>query len=66
MGEEMNALKKNQTWSLVPKPEGVHPISYKWVYIIKRNVLLTDLKRGLLLEVFHLSTERTTKKHSAR
>ena len=35
MEEEILALKQNQTWNLVPKPEGVKPISCKWVYKLK-------------------------------
>ena len=37
MKEEIAALKQNQTWELVPKPRDVEPISYKWVYKIKRR-----------------------------
>ncbi|KAI3789909.1 hypothetical protein L2E82_02715 [Cichorium intybus] len=37
MEEEMSALKGNQTWELVPKPNGVKPISCKWVYKVKRQ-----------------------------
>ncbi|GAA0168961.1 transmembrane signal receptor [Lithospermum erythrorhizon] len=32
MEEEILALKQNQTWDLVLKPESVKPISCKWVY----------------------------------
>jgi hypothetical protein len=35
MEEEILALKQNQTWNLVPKPEGVKPLSCKWVYKLK-------------------------------
>jgi transposase InsO family protein len=35
MEEEMTALRQNQTWELVPKPNGVKPISCKWVYKVK-------------------------------
>ncbi|GAA0176326.1 hypothetical protein LIER_29334 [Lithospermum erythrorhizon] len=35
MEEEILALKQNQTWDLVPKLEGVKPISCKWVYKLK-------------------------------
>ncbi|KAL6335511.1 hypothetical protein AAG906_029754 [Vitis piasezkii] len=38
MKEEITALKRNQTWELVPKPRDVEPISYKWVYKIKRRI----------------------------
>lgn len=37
MREEMSTLDKNETWELVPEPEGVQPISCKWVYRIKRK-----------------------------
>jgi hypothetical protein len=35
MKEEIEALKGNQIWELVPKPKDVRPISCKWVYKIK-------------------------------
>ncbi|CAN1849719.1 Retrovirus-related Pol polyprotein from transposon TNT 1-94 [Linum perenne] len=35
MKEEIDALDYNETWDLVPKPEGVKPISCKWVYKVK-------------------------------
>lgn len=35
MNEEISALKANQTWDLVPKPEEVKPISCRWVYKLK-------------------------------
>lgn len=38
MDDEFNALMKNGTWDLVPKPEGVQPVSCKWVYKIKRKI----------------------------
>lgn len=37
MKEEIAALKRNQTWELVPKLRDVEPISCKWVYKIKRR-----------------------------
>ena len=37
MQEEIEALNKNQTWELVPKPENCEPITYKWVYRLKRK-----------------------------
>jgi hypothetical protein len=37
MKEEIEALKGNQTWELVPKPKDVRPISCKWVYKIKTH-----------------------------
>ncbi|WOH04396.1 hypothetical protein DCAR_0623805 [Daucus carota subsp. sativus] len=37
MEEEIIALKQNETWDLVPKPPGIKPISFKWVYKIKTH-----------------------------
>ena len=37
MKEEIAALKRNQTWELVPKPRDLEPIACKWVYKIKRR-----------------------------
>jgi hypothetical protein len=37
MDEEMQALRKNETWDLVPKPKGVDPVTCKWVYKLKRK-----------------------------
>ena len=35
MDEEYSALKKNQTWHLVPEKKGMNVIDCKWVYRIK-------------------------------
>ena len=37
MDEEMAALDANETWDLVPLPEGKNAIGCKWVYKIKHN-----------------------------
>ena len=37
MNDEMNALIRNQTWDLVPKPKEVKPITCKWVYKVKEK-----------------------------
>ncbi|KAE8667244.1 hypothetical protein F3Y22_tig00112428pilonHSYRG00010 [Hibiscus syriacus] len=37
MQEEIEALHKNNTWGLVPLPQGKKPIGNKWVFKIKRN-----------------------------
>ncbi|GJX59599.1 PLAC8 family protein [Tanacetum coccineum] len=37
MEEKLDALERNQTWELSPKPKDVKPISCKWVYKIKRR-----------------------------
>jgi hypothetical protein len=38
MQEEYDFLVINNTWSLVPLPEGRKPISYKWVLKIKHGI----------------------------
>jgi hypothetical protein len=35
--DEMNAIIRNQTWDLVPKPKEVKPITSKWVYKVKQK-----------------------------
>lgn len=35
--EEIDALLKNKTWSLVPKPQNKNIIDSKWVFAIKRD-----------------------------
>ncbi|KAE8710792.1 hypothetical protein F3Y22_tig00110319pilonHSYRG00355 [Hibiscus syriacus] len=37
MQEEIETLHKNNTWDLVPLPQGRKPIGNKWVFKIKRN-----------------------------
>lgn len=37
MPEEMRALEKNQTWELVPRPNGVIPVGCKWNFNQKYN-----------------------------
>ena len=37
MDSEYNSLIKNQTWELVPLPEGKTAIGTRWIYKIKRN-----------------------------
>ena len=32
---ELDAMESNQTWSIVPLPQGKHYIGCKWVYKIK-------------------------------
>ena len=34
---ELQAIKDNDTWTLVPLPKGRKPIGCKWVFLIKRN-----------------------------
>lgn len=35
--EEIDALMKNETWDLVPKPKDPQHVSCKWVYRLKRK-----------------------------
>ncbi|KAK3005199.1 hypothetical protein RJ639_016441 [Escallonia herrerae] len=37
MEEETNALLRNDTWELVPKPKDVEPVTCKWVYKVKKK-----------------------------
>ncbi|KAK0588036.1 hypothetical protein LWI29_033216 [Acer saccharum] len=45
MLEKMNSLEKNQTWSLVRKPEKQKVIACRWLYKIKEGVEQNDLVR---------------------
>ena len=40
MIEEMESLRKNQTWQLVDLPEGARPIGSKWIFTRKK--ILSD------------------------
>ena len=37
MNEEIEALNKNGTWDLVPKPKDAEIITCKWVYKLKKK-----------------------------
>ncbi|GKF23065.1 ribonuclease H-like domain, reverse transcriptase, RNA-dependent DNA polymerase [Tanacetum coccineum] len=37
MKVELDAIEKNQTWSLIDLPAGRKPIGLKWVYKLKRD-----------------------------
>lgn len=37
MDTEHQALIRNNTWRLVPRPKGKNIIGCKWVYKVKRN-----------------------------
>lgn len=50
MDEEMNALTRNETWDLVPKPKDVDLITCKCVYKIKWKADgSVDIRQGWLL-----------------
>jgi hypothetical protein len=38
MLEEIDSIKSNKTWRLVPLPPGHRPIGLKWVYKLKKNI----------------------------
>jgi len=38
MQEEMMELEKNETWGLVPLPNGKRPVGYRWVYMAMLNL----------------------------
>ncbi|KAL0314880.1 UNVERIFIED_CONTAM: Retrovirus-related Pol polyprotein from transposon RE1, partial [Sesamum angustifolium] len=37
MQDEIEALRRNDTWELVPKPENSQPVTCKWVYRLKKK-----------------------------
>ena len=37
MNQEYNSLIENNTWELVPLPEGRSPVGSKWIFKIKTN-----------------------------
>ena len=37
MNEEIEAIKRNNTWDLTDLPKGAQPIGVKWVYMKKTN-----------------------------
>jgi hypothetical protein len=37
MQEEIDSVKRNQTWELADLPQGHRAITLKWVYKLKRN-----------------------------
>ena len=37
MVEELSAIERNKTWTLVKAPPGIKPIRVKWVYRMKKD-----------------------------
>ena len=37
MNEKNKSMEDNKVWELVPFPEGVKPIDYKWIFKTKRD-----------------------------
>ena len=38
MNKEINSIEENKVWTLTDLPDGVRPVSCKWVYKTKRDV----------------------------
>lgn len=55
MQQEFEALQRNNTWDLVPLPQGRKPIGCKWVFRIKENPdgSLNKHKARLVAKGFH-------------
>ena len=64
METELNALKLNNTWDLVPIPPGKKSIGCQWVYKIKLQAdgSLERYKAKLMAQVIHKNLVLTTKK----
>ena len=53
---ELNCLAKREVFGpVVPTPENVKPVGYRWVFVRKRNEIMKsyDIKLALLHKVFH-------------
>ena len=59
MDEEIEAIKKNQTWKLVNLPEGKDAIGVKWIYKTKFDVdgNVVKHKARLVAKVFSQQPE---------
>nr|KYP50346.1 Retrovirus-related Pol polyprotein from transposon TNT 1-94 [Cajanus cajan] len=55
MGEELEALHKNQTWQLVPRTSNMHVIGSKWVFKskLKPDGSLDRLKARVVAKGYH-------------
>ncbi|KAL0322020.1 UNVERIFIED_CONTAM: hypothetical protein Scaly_2498400 [Sesamum calycinum] len=54
MQDEIEALRRNDTWELMPKLENSQPVTWKWVYRLKKksDSVIDLYKARLLLMVF--------------
>ena len=55
MHEELTALKKNNTWTLIPRTPNMHVIGRKWIFKVKldANGDVERLKARLVANGFH-------------
>lgn len=55
MLDELLALERNKTWSLVPLPPGRKYIGYKWVFKVKKNLdgIVHKHKAWVVAKGFH-------------
>ena len=67
MDEEMDALDVNETWDLVPLPEGKNVIGCKWVYKVKYNSdgTISRYKARLVARAMHKLMVLIMRKHLA-
>ena len=42
MDEEMESLRINRTWELVPKPENQQLVKCKWLYKLKEGMFISE------------------------
>jgi hypothetical protein len=54
MENEVNSLKKNDTWEIIDQPTRKSPITAKWIYKIKRDAQgeIAKLKARLVARGF--------------
>ncbi|KAL0355446.1 UNVERIFIED_CONTAM: Retrovirus-related Pol polyprotein from transposon TNT 1-94 [Sesamum radiatum] len=64
MNEEMESLRKNNTWVLVPKPKNASVIDCKWLFKIKQENETTRYKARLVAKGFTQKKVLTTLKFS--
>lgn len=61
MQQEIEALEKNQTWELIPKPENCKHVTCKWAYKLKRKSdgTIDRWKAPLVAQSYGLDYEET-------